>query len=142
MTILHNKTQKLHMIPSCKHFIHKKCANERIQKLHKNRIKRSNDDEMEGNYQNNSSARIYGYDFFKFPFNPPSPYSYLNEHVDIINNSNSSSDKEINDLETKINKEEEHSNTLSPNIIINKGNKCPVNDCNSFVQLKKNSNGK
>uniref|UniRef100_A0A914N5W4 Uncharacterized protein n=1 Tax=Meloidogyne incognita TaxID=6306 RepID=A0A914N5W4_MELIC len=126
LTRLNTKAQKLHMMPSCKHFIHKKCANERIQKLKNNRKKRSNRyDEYYKKY---------------FINHEPPPPEFLDENWE--EGIKNYEEEEINNCsDREVNVEEEGPSHTSSPIIINNGDRCPVRDCKTLVQLKKHGSG-
>nr|CAD2202277.1 unnamed protein product [Meloidogyne enterolobii] len=121
LTRLNTKAQKLHMMPSCKVkiiFL--------IQKLKNNRKKRSNRyDEYYKKY---------------FINHEPPPPEFLDENWE--EGIKNYEEEEINNCsDREVNVEEEGPSHTSSPIIINNGDRCPVRDCKTFVQLKKHGSG-
>ncbi|CAK5097093.1 unnamed protein product [Meloidogyne enterolobii] len=161
-TKLKTNVQKLHMIPGCNHFVHKKCANKRIRKnasLHHYRKKRQallesvKEDEGEGKESPSSSAPPTNADKIEEegdPLPPPPLPSTPPHHLPSCSSSSSlstcshesptthlevaSSSSHLPPLET---------NTDNENITkTNFEDKCPVIGCNKVVFMKKTSAGK
>ncbi|CAK5082888.1 unnamed protein product [Meloidogyne enterolobii] len=158
-TKLKTNVQKLHMIPGCNHFVHKKCANKRIRKnasLHYYRKKRQalesvKEDEGEGKEspsapQTNADKNEEEGDPLPPPPLPSTPPHHLPSCSSSSSLSTCSHGSPTTQLEVASSSSHlppQETNTDNVNIIkTNFEDKCPVMDCNKVVFMKKKSSGK
>nr|CAD2179175.1 unnamed protein product [Meloidogyne enterolobii] len=160
-TKLKTNVQKLHMIPGCNHFVHKKCANKRIRKnasLHYYRKKRQalesvKEDEGEGKESPSSSAPPTNADKIEEegdPLPPPPLPSTPPHHLPSCSSSSSlstcshgSPTTQLEVASSSSHLPPQETNTDNENITkTNFEDKCPVIGCNKVVFMKKTSAGK